>query len=234
MSDTVLLVVHGRHSNPGQVATAIHDRGWHTEVRCPQAGQLLPETMDDHAGVVIFGGPMSANDDELSFIRHELDWIPTALDSGKPFFGICLGAQLLARSLGATVAPHPKGMHEIGYFPLKPAPAGNDVFPEPLHVMHWHNEGNDLPDGADLLATGDMFQVQAFRYGTSTYGVQFHPEMRDEILRGWMRKAAHKLSAPGAQPPEVQYAAHARYGAAMHRWLDDFIGLWLGNGIGAA
>ncbi len=230
MSDTVLLVVHSRRSNPGQVAAALHAKGWRTEVRCPRAGQLLPQTMDDHAGVVIFGGPMSANDDDLPFIRHELDWIPTALDSGKPFFGICLGAQMLARCLGAAVAPHPEGMREIGYYPIVPTPAGYDVFPEPLHVMHWHGEGNELPDRAELLATGEMFTNQAFRYGSTTYGVQFHPEMQEEILRFWMEKAAHRLSAPGAQPPDVQFAGHARHAPAMHRWLDDFLGTWIGNG----
>ena len=232
-SGTVLLVVHSRRSDPGQVAEALQAKGWRTEVRCPRAGESLPESLDDHAGAVIFGGPMSANDDSLPFIRHELEWIPTALGSGKPFLGICLGAQLLARSLGATVAPHPQGMHEIGYFPLVPTPTGSDVFPEPLHVMHWHGEGHELPDGAELLATGEIFTNQAFRYGATAYGVQFHPEIQEDILKRWMKTAAHKLARPGAQPPEVQLAGHARHGAAMHRWLDGFLDVWLANGIRA-
>ena len=75
--------------------------------------------MDGYAGTIVFGGPMSANDDgKLPGIRAQLDWIPTALDSGRPFLGICLGAQLLARALGATVKPHPAGLAEIGYFPV--------------------------------------------------------------------------------------------------------------------
>ncbi len=229
MNGTVLLVVHSRRSDPGQVAAALRTQGWGIDVRCPRAGVSLPESMDGHAGAVIFGGPMSANDDSLPFIRQELDWIPTALDSGKPFFGICLGAQLLARCLGAAVTVHPEGLHEVGYYPIAPTPAGGDVFPGPLHVFHWHGEGIELPAGAELLATGDTFANQAFRYGAAAYGVQFHPEIREDILKLWMKRAADKLGAPGAQPPEDHLAGHARHGAAMHRWLDGFIGAWLGN-----
>lgn len=78
---------------------------------------------------------MSANDDQtLPFIRTELDWIPTALGSGKPFLGICLGAQLLARTLGATVAPHPESQAEIGYFPVVPTRSGREYFDGPLKM----------------------------------------------------------------------------------------------------
>ena len=229
MNGTVLLVVHSRRSDPGQVAAALRAQGWGIDVRCPRAGESLPESMDDHAGAVIFGGPMSANDDALPFIRQELDWIPTALDSGKPLLGICLGAQLLARCLGAAVTLHPEGLHEVGYYPIAPTPAGDDVFPNPLHVFHWHGEGMELPAGAELLATGGTFANQAFRYGAAAYGVQFHPEIREDILKLWMKRAADKLGAPGARPPEDHLARHARHGPEMHRWLDGFIAAWLGN-----
>ena len=230
MNDIVLFIVHNRNSQPGQVAAALRAKQWRIDVRCPRAGDPLPETMDGHAAVVIFGGPMSANDDSLPFIRRELDWIPVALDSGKPFLGVCLGAQMLACCLGAAVAPHPEGMREIGYFPIAPAVAGCEVFPEPLHAYHWNAEGFDLPAGATLLATGDIFPIQAFRYGASAYALQFHPEMQEDILRRWMESGAYRLNAPGAQPPEVQLAGHARHHAAMRCWLDDFLDVWLDHG----
>lgn len=226
-SRPVLLVVHNRHSRPGQVAAAIEAKGWRTERCCPRAGDRLPESLGHYAGVVIFGGPMGANDDHLPFIRDELDWIPRVLAAGTPYLGICLGAQMLARCLGATVGPHPQGLHEIGYYRIEPTLAAGTLFPAPMDVYHWHGDGFGLPADVELLATGDIFPNQAFRYDGSVYGVQFHPEMQENILRWWMQEAAHKLGAPGAQTPEAQLEGHARHAAAMHKWLDNFLDAWL-------
>ena len=227
MKRPVALVVHNRDSRPGQVAAAIEAKGWPTTRCCPKAGDELPEDLDAYAGAVIFGGPMSANDDDLEFIRAELDWIPKVLAAGTPFFGVCLGAQMLARCLGGRVGPHPQGLYEIGYYPLTPTPEGAALFDWPRHVYHWHHEGFTLPAGAELLARGDAFPNQFFRCDGAAYGVQFHPEMQEHILKYWMKSAAHKLGEPGARPAESQIPDHARHGAAVHRWLDDFVDVWL-------
>ena len=119
----------------------------------------LPETLDGHAGAVIFGGPMSANDPD-DYVRREIDWIAVPLREQRPFLGICLGAQMLAMQLGATVAPHPEGRAQIGYYPIRPTPAGLAICPDwPDHVYHWHREGFELPAGAELLAEGGDFPV---------------------------------------------------------------------------
>ena len=118
---------------------------------------------------------MSANDTDEA-IHRETDWIAVPLAENKPFLGICLGAQMLARHLGARVAPHPNGMAEVGYYPIRPTAIGRAVVPVwPSHVYQWHREGFDLPAGAELLAEGDMFPVQAFRLGAA-YAIQFHGE----------------------------------------------------------
>ena len=86
------------------------------------------------------------------------------LKEDKPFLGICLGAQMCARQLGGRVFRHPEGHAEIGYYPIRPTAAGLavvDAWPE--YVYQWHREGFDLPAGAELLAEGDMFEVQAIR-----------------------------------------------------------------------
>ncbi len=228
--DTVLLVVHSARSQPGQVAEALHAKGWKTRRCCPREGDPLPDDPRALAGAVVFGGPMSANDDAtLPFIRDELAWIEKALNVGAPFLGICLGAQMLARVLGGRVAPHPEGMAEIGYYSITPTPAGRALFPEPIRVYHWHREGFTLPPGAELLATGEIFENQAFRVDDRAYGLQFHPEMRTDILRRWMEVAGHKMGAPGARPKDEQIPAHERYGPAMHAWFDRFVDRWLGS-----
>jgi GMP synthase (glutamine-hydrolysing) len=224
----ILLIVHQHTSEPGLVGEILTKNGYELDIRCPAIEQELPATMDNHEAVVIFGGPMSANDsDTLPFIRTELDWIPIALDSCKPFLGICLGAQLLARVLGASVSPHPKEMMEIGYFPIVPADTSVNYFDVPRYVYHWHGEGFELPRGAQLLAKGEVFESQAYRYGETAYGVQFHPEITKEMMEKWTTLGAHLLTLPGAQSREEQMQKYSRYGGESKSWLEGFLCYWL-------
>jgi GMP synthase (glutamine-hydrolysing) len=231
--EKILVVVHQETSDPGLVEQVLRQMGYELDIRCPAVGDTLPQTMDHHAGAIIFGGPMSANDDEtLPFIRTELDWIPIALDSGKPYLGICLGAQMLARVLGAKVAPHVEEIREIGFMPIQPVLTRQSPSePNPLigltHVYHWHREGFELPNGAELLATGETFKNQAYRYGENAYGVQFHPEITRSMIDLWVSKAGEQLVLPGAQPYEQHIAGFDRHGAAVERWLRQFLRHWL-------
>jgi GMP synthase (glutamine-hydrolysing) len=148
----VLIVLHQEISTPGRVGNALRALGHRLDIRRPRFGDPLPETLEGHAGAVIFGGPMSANDPD-DFVRQEIDWIAVPLREQRPFLGICLGAQMLAMQLGAKVAPHPEGRAQIGYYPIRPTPAALKICPNwPDHVYHWHREGFELPDGAELLA----------------------------------------------------------------------------------
>lgn len=224
----VLIVVHQETSDPGLVGQLLHENGCMLDIRCPAIGNLLPESVDGYAGVVVFGGPMSANDDaELPFIRTELDWIPTVLESAKPFLGICLGAQLLARVLGAQVAPHPEGRREIGYVPIQPVLHSHNPFAKLTHVYQWHKEGFELPRDAVLLATGEVFPNQAFCYGDTAYGVQFHPEITRTMIDVWTSRAGEQLLCPDAQPYEEQVQQHDRHAATIQSWLKGFLHHWL-------
>ncbi|HEX8828097.1 MAG TPA: glutamine amidotransferase, partial [Xanthobacteraceae bacterium] len=154
MQNPILIVLHQEHSTPGRVGNALQKLGYPLDVRRPRFGDVLPPTMAEHAGAIIFGGPMSANDGE-NFIRREIDWIGVPLRENKPFLGICLGAQLCAKHLGAKVFYHPHGHAEVGYYPIRPTVAGLavvEIWPE--CVYQWHREGFDLPPGAELLAEG--------------------------------------------------------------------------------
>jgi GMP synthase (glutamine-hydrolysing) len=226
---TILLVMQGEQSNPGRVEALLKDRGWAPKRCCPKIGDPLDDPAD-LAGAVVFGGPMSANDDgRLSFIGEELRWIDRLLVAETPFFGICLGAQLMARALGARVAPHDEGHMEIGYWPIEPTPEGHGVIDELRTVYHWHGEGFTLPAGADLLATGRTFPHQAMRFGPRAYGVQFHPEVTRDILCFWSAVASEHLARPGAQSYADQLACCDRHDDGMARWTARFIDLWLGT-----
>ena len=232
MPKPVLAILHQEHSSPGRVGQVLKKLGYPLDLRRPRFGDPLPETMDDHAGAVIFGGPQSANDSD-DFIKREIDWIGVPLRDNKPFLGICLGAQMMARHLGAPVTPHPEGHAEVGYYPIRPTEAGRTLCGEwPGRVYQWHREGFDLPSGGELLAEGDAFATQAFRYG-SGYALQFHPEVTHAMMYRWLTRGHLRTQLPGAKQRHEHIADRFVYDYASWAWLTAFIDCWLGCGAKA-
>ncbi len=228
MPQPILIVLHQEHSTPGRVGQQLRRLGFELDVRRPRFGDPLPDTMRDHAAAAIFGGPMSANDND-EFIRREIDWIAVPLEDDKPFLGICLGAQMCARALGGRVFSHPHGQVEAGYYPIRPTTAGLAVVNSwPEQVYQWHREGFDLPQGAELLAEGDTFEVQAFRYGRS-YALQFHPDVTHAAMCRWTVSGHQRLEMPGAKPRAEHFADRAVYDFSARAWLNDFLRRWVGN-----
>lgn len=222
----ILIVLHQESSTPGRVGNALRALGHRLDIRRPRFGDVLPETLHQHAGAVVFGGPMSVNDRD-AYIRAEIDWMEIPLREQKPFLGICLGAQMLAMHLGARVAPHPQGCTQIGYYPIRPTAAGRELCPEwPKQVYHWHREGFELPRGTELLAEGDDFPVQAFRAGNA-FGVQFHPDVTYAMMHCWTTRGYDGLSARGARARHHHFADRAIYDMAERAWLKAFIDGWL-------
>jgi GMP synthase (glutamine-hydrolysing) len=232
MRGKILIVVHQPTSTPGRIGLKLKERGYELDIRRPCLGEPLPDSLDEHRGVIVFGGPMSANDcHELDFIRTEIDWLALPLKADVAFLGVCLGAQLLARQLGVAVTPHPHEQVEIGYYPIRPTRAGLDLVADwPDHVYQWHREGFELPRGATLLAEGEAFTNQAFRYGKAAYGVQFHPEVTQAMVHRWTVRASHRLGLPGAQPRSAQLEARLVHDRAVAAWLDLFLDRWLSVG----
>jgi GMP synthase (glutamine-hydrolysing) len=221
-----LIVMHQETSNPGHVGQWFVRNGFPLDIRKPRFGDPLPETLAGHCGVVIFGGPMSANDAD-EFIRREIGWIGVALKEKAPLFGICLGAQMLAVHLGAKVAFDPEERAEMGYYPVATTPEGRSVGPFPDHVYQWHREGCELPRGACRLATSSgAFPNQAFAYGPAAVGVQFHPEITFAQVHRWTgsRHAAPPLK--GAHEREEHIRGHIAHGPKVQAWLDGFLARW--------
>lgn len=222
----VLIVLHQETSTPGRIGNALQALGHPLDIRRPRFGDELPLTLEAHAGAMIFGGPMSANDSD-EYIRREIDWIAVPLLEQRPYLGICLGAQMLAMQLGARVAPHREDRVEVGYYPIRPTRAGLKVCPDwPDQVYHWHREGFELPSGAELLAEGGDFPVQAIRSGHA-FGFQFHPDVTNAMMHRWTVRAAAGLELPGACPRHQHFAERARCDVLERAWLKHFLDDWL-------
>ena len=236
MGRRILIVVHQARSTPGRVGRLLRQRGYELDIRRPPLGDRLPETLENYAGVVVFGGPMSANDDDRNEgIAHELEWIKVPLMEKVPFLGLCLGGQLLARHLGAEVKYHPQDQAEIGYYPIEATELGQMKFGDwPSCVYQWHREGFDVPHGGKLLATGPgAFPNQAFSYGETAVGLQFHPEVTLAMVHRWTVLAARRFSLPGVRPRHSHFSDRLVHDQAVEDWLNRLLDRWLATGNAA-
>jgi GMP synthase (glutamine-hydrolysing) len=147
--------------------------------------------LDGYDGLVILGGPMSANDSHrLPHLTTEMKLIEQGLKANLPVLGICLGAQLIAKTLGAEV--YPSREKEIGWYDVSPtADAGRDPllskFNESEKIFQWHGETFDIPKSARHLAFSSFCANQAFRYESNVYGFQFHLEVDAPMIHRWLR-----------------------------------------------
>jgi len=158
--------------------------------------------------LVVLGGPMSVNDEaSLPWLAPEKSFIAHAVHSQKRVLGICLGAQLLASALGASVRP---GTHrEIGWFEIRAErqPPAMFQLPEVASVFHWHGQTFDLPTGAQHLAESAGCKNQAFQIGSRVLGLQFHLEMTPRTIEAMIASCGSELDEPGLY---VQSAASLR------------------------
>jgi GMP synthase (glutamine-hydrolysing) len=152
------------------------------------------------------------------------------LAEGKPYLGICLGAQMLAMQLGERVFTHPEGKAEVGYYPVRPTAAGRAICDWPAYQYQWHREGFDLPRGAELLAEGDIFRTQAFRAG-SAFAIQFHAEVTHAMMCRWTTRGHARMELPGAKQRHEHFADRPVYDHGIRAWLSDFLDHWLKCGV---
>ena len=189
---------------------------------------------DEAAGLIVLGGAMSANDvEKFPFLVAELDWLREAVRRNLPTLGICLGAQLLAKALGAEV--YRNRLPEIGWYEidLLPAAAGDRLFlgrAAKETVFHWHNDTFDLPTGAVQLAESPACRKQAFRFGETAYGLQFHVEIVPELMELWLREHEAKPAdgaSGGVDAAAIRSAAAARF-PAMNSFSRCLLGRFAG------
>jgi GMP synthase (glutamine-hydrolysing) len=141
------------------------------------------------SGLIVLGGEMNADDlDRYGFLLEVRDLTRAAVENEVPILGVCLGAQILTRAMGAEVRPAPR--REIGFLPVKATAASMDdpviaPFAPEAKVFQFHEDACELPTGAELLMEGEDVRVQAFRVRGNTYGLQFHFEVTPEIIAAW-------------------------------------------------
>ncbi|MCO5064527.1 MAG: glutamine amidotransferase [Rhizobiaceae bacterium] len=218
----ILIVLHQETSSPGRVGHLLLQEGFDLDIRRPPLGEPLPDTLENHTGAVVFGGPMSANDTD-EFVVRETNWLSVPLKENKPFLGICLGAQMLVNHLGGKVEGHQDGLVEIGWYPLRPTDEGKELMDWPEMVYQFHREGFSLPVGATLLATSDTYTNQAFRYGENAWGIQFHAELTRVMMQRWVVRGAHRFELPGAQPGHDHLGGRMIWDMHLKRWLTGFL-----------
>lgn len=193
---TLLILEHVPHERLGAFEAAFVGRGL----------QLLPlRTFERSAqwpavervdGVVSMGGPMSVDEQaDYPWMPKELALLREAVAQQLPILGVCLGAQLLAAALGAAVTKSPQ--KEIGWYPLMRAPgAEGDPLFAPFGpsetVLQWHGDTFALPPGAVRLASSPLCAEQAFRFQDHVYGLQFHLEVTEAMIRAWMRNPGNR------------------------------------------
>ena len=204
----VLVLQHIACEPPGEFEDVLHERGASIMRVELDEGEPIPDGRTEDA-IIAMGGPMSVNDDaELPWLGVEKRYIAEAVRAGVPYWGSCLGVQLLAASLGGRV--YAGSAPEVGLMTveLTPEAAGDRVFgglPASILTLQWHGDTFDLPDGAVRLAGSSAYPNQAFRWGERAYGVQFHLEVSTTLASRWAEvpeyeAALDRVLGPGSLP----------------------------------
>ncbi len=189
MKQPILIIQQTEHEPPGMIADIILDSGWQYETLMAQQTSI-PQAMRNFSGLIIMGGHMSANDTHLEFIDRQIRLLRWCMHFNFPVLGICLGAQLLAKAAGAEILPSP--VRELGWYPLHPTfliqddPLFSELLPSGKYIFQWHGETFTLPERSVLLATCPEVVNQAFRISDKQYGLQFHAEVTEPMIRDWV------------------------------------------------
>lgn len=211
----ILVLQHSKTADLGHLGAAMRRYGQSTRTIRVDQGQRVPPDLDDVHGLVVLGGPQSANGGE-PWIADELALLRAAHESQVPVLGICLGAQLLAKALGGEVSKMAKP--ELGWIQVRAASVGiEDALytgvPWSQTVFSWHEEHvSALPEGASVVLKGTACPVQAFRVGPWSYGIQYHPEWSRQTILAEVEDATEaELGAAGVTKAALRQATAEHY-----------------------
>lgn len=196
---------------------------FHEDISCFNA--LEPDLL-----IVMGGAPGAYQDDLYPFLRQEMDILEQRLARDLPTLGVCLGAQMMARVLGADVYPGTNGK-EKGWFPIRVTEEGMNTpvrhLDQSLTMMaQWHGDTFDLPEGAVLLATGDLYENQIYSWGKNALGLQCHSEATPHIIKSWFVSSVADVMEGHINLPQLREETD-RYISALMTQTDKFMSEWL-------
>ena len=227
----VLIIKHVEIEGPGLIEYCLDKKRIPSQVLCLDSGVRLPKP-DDFTHIVLLGGPMNVyEEDRYPFLKHEDLFIKEAIQRGKSILGICLGAQLMAKALGAKVFKAP--VKEVGWYDVSLTRIGSrdplfSDLPKTFPVFQWHEDTFEIPKAGKLIATSSPISHQAFRYGENAYGLQFHPEVTEEMVFDWMETCEEENGSDQDSPfskaqvlteTEINIETHTRRGM---KFLENF------------
>jgi GMP synthase (glutamine-hydrolysing) len=231
---SVLILKNVPSEGPGTIEDFLLDSGIPYRIIEMSQEDLPPAGTADT--LVILGGYMSVNESNIyPYITKEIELVKEFIGQGKKVFGICLGAQIMAKALGARVYAGPE--KEIGWYDIElledglkdtlitrlaTHPGAGDFWRK-FKVFHWHGETFDLPAGAGRIARSVLYPNQAFRYGKNAYAFQFHIEVKKETIFEWMKNEPVDME-------KIRRETDAYYGECYGRALNFYRGFFAGSG----
>lgn len=228
----IAIFQHHPGEGPGYFLQFARQHQLPVRIYCSFLNEPLPATSRDYAGLVFMGGPMSVNDD-LPWLHHEIRLIQEAMELDTPVLGHCLGAQLLAKAMGAHISANQPAACEIGWHPVHPThtQASQEWFGDTLGVefMHWHSENFSIPERAVRLLSNEHCHNQAFASGKHL-GMQFHLEMTEAMVQQWSEQQEELTRwqhLPSVQNREQLLHRHTSRVAAINRVADHVYGRWI-------
>lgn len=226
----MLVIRHSGIEGPGYFASYLERRSISQHLIALDSGEALPRGTRRYAGVVLMGGPMSANDD-LPWIPLVLELIRDAVRNDLPLLGHCLGGQLLSKALGGEVKAAP--VKEIGWGAIQVS--DNEVArawmgdTRGFDSFHWHGETFSIPPGGTRILENAHCANQAFALGKHL-GLQCHIEMTEELVRSWLRGGAAEMqnsaASPGVQSADEIGKNLSERVAALHDVADRVYDRW--------
>lgn len=228
MNKEILLISHHQEVELGIMEIFFKKNNFNINVIKPFDKNIFPSNINNFNGIIILGGAMNAEDTEqFPALEDEIKWLNKIINLSVPILGICLGAQLIAKSCGAKVKNHKDNIVEVGYKDILSPIVSDQKNILPKKVYHWHKQGCSLPVNAKLLAYNSTFEVQSFSIRNKIFGFQFHPEVNESMILNWNEKSKEMLAMTGAENREIQLEDHLKYSNSVKIWFEKFLKDWL-------
>lgn len=186
----ILVLQHVESEGLGIIDGAVKRKGFVADFIRVFKGERIPRNIQRYAGLIVLGGPMGVYEEEIyPFIKDEIALIKSAVKEEILVLGICLGSQMLAKAAGADVYKGKK--KEIGWYDVQLTDEGkrDRLFiglPDRFIVFQWHGDTFDIPENSKCLASSELFPHQIIKVGKNAYGLQFHLEVTEEMVREWI------------------------------------------------